>query len=186
MRRARAASGDEGKTGVRALATPRLALEPLVAGHAAEMFEALADPAIYAFENEPPESLEWLRERYRKLESRRSADGTQQWLNWIVRVPGERAMGYVQATVYPGGWADVAYVFSSAWWGKGYASEAVAAMMEELAASCGVSRFEAVYKSANLRSRRLLDRLGFVEPRDEREIEPDESRRVRGVARADG
>jgi len=174
---------DEAGTGVRALATARLVLEPQVEGHAAEMFDALGDPAIYEFENEPPESLEWLRERFRKLDSRRSADGKECWLNWVVRVPGERAMGYVQATVYPGGWADIAYVFSSPHWGQGYAGEAVAAMMDELAASCGVTRFEAVYKSANVRSRRLLDRLGFVEPRDGREIDADESRRVRELGR---
>jgi len=168
---------------LRSLATPRLVLEPLVAGHAAEMFDMLADPAIYEFENAPPESVEWLRERYRKLESRRSGDGREAWLNWVVRVPGERAMGFVQATVHPEGWADIAYVFASAHWGRGYAGEAVAAMMDELASSFGVTRCEAVYKSANGRSRRLLDRLGFAEPRDKREIEPDESRRVRDLAK---
>jgi len=166
---------------MRTLSTRRLVLEPQVVGHAEEMFDALGDPAIYEFENEPPESLDWLRERFRKLESRRSADGSEFWLNWVVRLPGERAMGFVQATVYAGGWADVAYVFSSAHWGKGYASEAVEEMLEELAATWGVTRYEAVYKTANVRSRRLLDRLGFTRPLDAREIEPDESRRVRLV-----
>ncbi len=164
---------------MRTLATARLVLEPLVAGHAGEMFDALGDPAIYEYENSSPDSLEWLRAYYRKLESRQSADGTQYWLNWVVRRPGERAMGFVQATVYAGSWADVAYIFSSAHWGKGYASEAVAAMMAELASHWGVTRCEAVYKSANFRSRRLLDRLGFVAPADVREIDADESRRVR-------
>jgi RimJ/RimL family protein N-acetyltransferase len=166
---------------MRTISTRRLVLEPQVVGHAEEMFDALRDPAIYEFENEPPESLEWLRERFRKLESRRSADGKEFWLNWVVRVPGEPAMGFVQATVHPGGWADVAYVFSSAHWGKGYASEAVEEVLEELAATWGVTRYEAVYKTANVRSRRLLDRLGFTRPLDAREIEPDESRRVRLV-----
>jgi RimJ/RimL family protein N-acetyltransferase len=166
---------------MRTLSTRRLVLEPQVVGHAEEMFHVLGDPAIYAFENEPPESLDWLRERFRKLESRRSADGKEFWLNWVVRVPGEPAIGFVQATVHAGGWADVAYVFSSAHWGKGYASEAVEEMLEELAATWGVTRFEAVYKTANVRSRRLLDRLGFTRPLDAREIEPDESRRVRLV-----
>ena len=166
---------------MRTVTSRRLVLEPLVAGHAREMFEVLLDPAIYEFENAPPESLDWLEGYYDKLESRRSADGTEYWLNWVVRLPGERAMGFVQASVYRGGWADVAYVFSSAYWGHGYASEAVEAMMEELAACWGVMRCEAVYKSANARSRRLLDRLGFTQPLDAREIEADESRRVVGL-----
>mgnify|MGYP001362402858 CR=1 FL=1 len=166
---------------MRPIATARLRLEPLVAGHAGEMFDLLCDPAIYEHENAPPDSLEWLRAYYGRLESRQSADGTEYWLNWVVRLPGERAMGFVQATVYRGGWADVAYVFGSAWWGRGYATEAVEAMMEELAARWGVVRCEAVYKSANARSRRLLDRVGFTRPLDERDIEPDESRRVMGL-----
>lgn len=163
---------------MRRLESARLVLEPLVAGHAAEMFETLSDPAIYEYENSPPESLAWLRGQYGRLESRRSPDGTEYWLNWIVRLPGERAMGFVQASVYRGGWADVAYVFASPWWGKGYASEAVEAMLAELEATWGVTRCEAVYKTANARSRRLLDRLGFTRPIDVREIEADESRRV--------
>jgi hypothetical protein len=78
-------------------------LEPQTVAHAEEMFEVLSDPAIYEFENEPPESLEWLRERYRKLETRRSADGTQHWLNWVIRLPTSELAGYVQATVHPDG-----------------------------------------------------------------------------------
>jgi hypothetical protein len=50
--------------------TSGLRLEPQAATHAAEMFVVLSDPAIYEFENEPPASLEWLRARFTKLESR--------------------------------------------------------------------------------------------------------------------
>lgn len=58
-----------------------LVLEPFVATHAAEMFQVLSDPAIYEFENSPPESVEWLERRYGRLESRCSLDGSQLWLN---------------------------------------------------------------------------------------------------------
>ena len=37
-----------------------LRLEPLVPAHATEMFGVLSDPAIYEFENSPPESEVWL------------------------------------------------------------------------------------------------------------------------------
>jgi hypothetical protein len=40
-----------------------LVLEPQVAAHAAEMFRVLGDPAIYEFENAPPESEAWLARR---------------------------------------------------------------------------------------------------------------------------
>src|SRR5919109_5028579 len=102
---------------MRAIEGPRLVLEPQMAAHAAEMFDVLSDPAIYAHENSPPRSLEWLRTRFEKLESRRSPDGTQLWLNWVVRLKTGALVGYVQATVYPSRSAAIAYEFSSAYWG---------------------------------------------------------------------
>lgn len=147
---------------IRPLETPRLFLEPLVAAHADEMFVVLSDPAIYEFENAPPVSADSLRERYRALEARRSPDGRQLWLNWTVRLKaGEVAIGYVQATVLPDAAALVAYEFNSAWWGRGLAHEAVAAAMREIRQCLGVTRFGAVFKTANERSRRLLARLGM-------------------------
>ena len=125
------------------------------------MFVLLQDPRIYEYENEPPPSEDWLRDRYVKLETRRSGDGTEHWLNWIVRVASGEPIGYVQATVEPGGRAFVAYVFASRWWGQGFASEAVRGMMDELRATYGARHFVAVFKRRNERSRRLLARLGF-------------------------
>ncbi len=114
---------------MRGLETPRLLLEPQTAAHAEAMFEVLGDPAIYRFENAPPASLESLRERFAKLETRRSGDGREQWLNWVLRRRGGDLIGYVQATVRGDGQAFVAYVLGSAHWGQGLASEAVAAVL---------------------------------------------------------
>jgi len=146
----------------RPLASSRLTLEPQAAAHADEMFAVLSDPAIYEYENEPPASTEWLRERYGRLESRRSNDGQQQWLNWVVRLRGAELIGYVQATVFPTGVAMIAYVLSSQYWGRGLAREACEAMLAELRARYGVGSACAVFKRANMRSLHLLDRLGFV------------------------
>jgi RimJ/RimL family protein N-acetyltransferase len=130
------------------------------------MFTVLCDPAIYEFENEPPASLEALRERFRRLESRRSPDGREQWLNWVVRQRGDgAAVGYVQATVLADGSALIAYEFGSAWWGRGLAREAVAALIERLRSAHGAGAVGAVFKRNNVRSRRLLERLGLQAPR---------------------
>ena len=147
---------------MRVVATPRFNLEPQTAAHAAEMFALLSDPRIYEFENEPPPSLEWLRTRFEKLESRRSADGHEQWLNWVIRLPDSRLAGYVQATIHADGSASIAYELASAYWGRGLGREAVAAMIAELAATYGVRRVQAMLKRANFRSTRLLERLGFT------------------------
>ena len=87
-----------------------LRLEPQAAAHALEMFQVLSDPAIYEFENAPPESFDWLETRFRKLETRLSGDGAEQWLNWVIRLPSGRLAGYVQASVLAEPVAYIAYI----------------------------------------------------------------------------
>jgi [ribosomal protein S5]-alanine N-acetyltransferase len=146
---------------MRAIETGSLTLEPQCAAHAKEMFVILSDPAIYEYENEPPPSREWLCARFRKLETRHSGNGQEQWLNWVIRLPTSVLIGYVQATIRPDGRAAIAYVLSSAYWGRGFARQAVNAMLSELADHYGVCSFFAVLKRENLRSIRLLERLCF-------------------------
>ena len=165
--------------------TADLTLEPQAAAHAAEMFAVLSDPAIYAFENEPPPSLEWLRARFTKLESRLSADGREQWLNWVIRVPTSELIGYVQATVRSGGHAAIAYELSSAYWGRGLAHQAVQAMISELLVHYQVRHLSAVLKRGNHRSMRLLERLGFSlaspEQHANRQVEAGEVLMIRDI-----
>ena len=146
---------------MRTIETATLKLEPQVVAHAEEMFVVLSDPAIYEHENEPPPSVEWLRTRFAKLESRQSPDGQEQWLNWVIRLPTSELIGYVQATVRPTGRAAIAYMLSSAYWRRGLARQAVQTMISELVERYQVHSLSAVLKSENLRSRRLLERLGF-------------------------
>ena len=95
-----------------------LVLEPLTVAHAPEMFEVLCDPLTYRYLDHPPSpSVDHLRAVYKQLETRKSPDGRQLWLNWVVRVPGQPPMGYVQATVVSPGRAWVAYLLASKHWG---------------------------------------------------------------------
>jgi RimJ/RimL family protein N-acetyltransferase len=173
---------------MRTLATDGLTLEPQTVAHAGPMFAVLGDPAIYAFENAPPPSLDWLAARFAKLETRRSADGREQWLKWVVRLPTAQLAGYVQATVRADGSAAIAYEFASAHWGRGIASRAVLAMIDELVAAYGVTTLYAIAKRANLRSHRLLERLSFARVDDAarrslRRVDADEVLMERAVAR---
>lgn len=140
-----------------------LVLEPLGAAHADELYAVLADPALYVhIGHPPPTSAAVLREVYRRLESRRSPDGREAWLNWVVRDAAcGAALGYVQATVLARGRAWVAYVLGRAHQGHGHAGRAVRAMMDHLRAAHGVHRFLASVERDNLRSIRLLERLAF-------------------------
>jgi len=144
------------------LKTGSLHLEPLTVAHAEAMFDVLADAEIYRYLDYPaPPSIEHQRNLYARLEKRQSPDGSETWLNWIVRRLGEPPMGYVQATVLPSGDAWVAYVLNSKHWGGGVAHAATEAMMAHLAEAYGVKRYMATVEFENVRSIRLLERLGF-------------------------
>ena len=156
---------------MRVIEAATLTLEPQTVAHAQEMFVVLSDPAIYEYENEPPPSPEWLRARFGKLESRKSPDGQDLWLNWVIRLPTTELIGYVQATVHPNGHAAIAYELSSAHWGRGLARQAVQAMISELVEHHQVRSLSAVLKRENLRSLRLLERLGFSLASPERHVE---------------
>ncbi len=97
--------------------------------------------------------------RFARLETRRSLDGTEHWLNWVVFAE-ERPIGFVQATVGAEG-ATLAYLLHPSAWGYGYASEAVRAMIDHLQRVLAVTRCIAVIDSRNAASQKLAQRLGF-------------------------
>lgn len=139
-----------------------LRLEPPCAAHAAAMFEVLCDPRLYAYEHAPPPSTAWQRARFARLESRTSADGVEQWLNWVIRLPDGALAGDVRATLRRDRPALLAYVLGSAYCGRGLAHAAVQAMLAELRQHHGAGNFAAILRRENERSHRLLERLGFA------------------------
>ncbi|WP_280151442.1 GNAT family N-acetyltransferase [Piscinibacter sp. XHJ-5] len=149
---------------MRTLSTVDLVLEPLTVGHAEAMFEVLREPALYRYLDYPaPSSIEHLRSVYSRIEGRKSPDGKQLWLNWVVHPPGAAPIGYVQATVTARQTGWIGFVFSSKHWNRGYATQAARAVVEHVAAAYGVVRFLATVDAENQRSIRLLGRLGFHE-----------------------
>src|SRR6185369_15360299 len=116
---------------MQALVAGNLVLEPLVAAHAKAMFAVLTEPELYRYlDYPPPASVDQLAAVYAHLEARKSPDGGEHWLNWIVSPLGQAPIGYVQGTVMSLGNAWIGYVFSKKHWGKGHATQAVHAMLE--------------------------------------------------------
>lgn len=138
----------------------RVRLDPLRVADANEMVGVLADADLYAVIGGGPPTLEDLTEQYRLQVVGRSADGRQEWLNWVVRVDGI-AVGYVQATIHDGSRAVVAWVIGRPWQGNGYATDAGRAMLELLAAR-GVGRVEAYIEPGHTPSERVAERIGFT------------------------
>lgn len=110
----------------------RLVLEPLRVEHAEELAPLLDDPALHTFIGGRPAGREELRERYARQVAGRSADGTECWLNWVVRRrDGGQAVGFVQATVteqHAQLAAELAWVVAVSQQGHGYAREAAQLM----------------------------------------------------------
>lgn len=147
--------------------------------HAEELFAVLSETRLYEFlDEEPPPSIEALREKLARSESRKSPDGSQRWLNWVVRCATGQAVGYVQATVAADLETNVAYFIGSEYWGCGVAYEAVDQMLRLVAAEFDVKLFVVVAERANARSIRLAARLGFLPASNEqsakRAISPTE------------
>ena len=136
----------------------RVRLEPLTVEHAAAMVTVLADPGLYEFTGGMPPTLDELTARYTRQSAGRSPDGSEQWLNWVVRV-GEEPVGYVQATV-TGPSAEIAWVISPSHQGRGLASEAAGLMVDRLAAS-GVTELVAHIHPDHAASGRVAERLGL-------------------------
>lgn len=121
----------------------------------------LSDAALYEYTNEtPPESLGALRLRYTNLESRRSPDGTQAWLNWVlVEKATGISIGYIQATVDSKS-ADVAWVVGTAWQGRGFATEAARSLLVWLRRA-GVRTARANINKMHIASQRVAANIGF-------------------------
>ena len=150
------------KLGERLFETERLRLEPLRASHAAELFEILSDERMYPFvPQEPPATLPALAKRFALLETRRSPDGGENWLNWVLRSKSDGAcLGSVQVTIRRDGRAQLAYELGVPYWGRGFATEAGGCVIEALFAN-GIPEVWAELDTRNLASIRLLERLGF-------------------------
>lgn len=148
------------------LSSDALRLEPLTPEHAESMLPVLADPALYEhLDYGPPPSLEHLRESFARMARGRSADGSEQWFNWVVRPlqagqPGE-PVGYVQATVIAPGVSWVAWVFGSRHWGRGLARQAAGLMIEHLQSVHRIGLLLASAEPGNQRSIGLMQRLGM-------------------------
>lgn len=143
--------------------SPRIDLEPLLPEHADAMFDGLADAAAYRFlPDDPLPDIENLRSRYIRLAAGSSADGSELWLNWVIRRRGDKALlGYTQATLQ-GSAALVAYHIFPAHWRQGFATEAMRITLDLLFTMSSVERANALVDTRNAASIALLERLGFT------------------------
>jgi [ribosomal protein S5]-alanine N-acetyltransferase len=143
--------------------TERLLLRPAAAADAAALWPVLGNPTLYQWiARKPPDSRADVEDRMARISQRTAEGRADQWLNWTVWLPESGdAIGIVETTVPPTHIASIAYLFGRAFWGHGYASEAVGAVVA-LLEDAGMVAFEATIDTRNLASRALASRLGFT------------------------
>ncbi len=144
--------------------TPRLRLEPLRVEHADEMAPILNDRALHEYVGGQPETLKQLRARYARQVTGQSADGAQDWFNWIIRHrETAAAVGTVQATLHTQAAqtsAEIAWVIATAHQRRGYAKEAASAMVRWLRQR-DVALFIAYVHPRHQASIRIAEHLGL-------------------------
>jgi RimJ/RimL family protein N-acetyltransferase len=136
-----------------------LVFEPLGPEHAAALFPVLGDARVWEYlQGSDGATEEQLRAAYARRAAGPGRPG-ERWLNHAVRLVNGTYLGRIEATVYAGGWAEIAYVFGLAHRGRGLARAAVRWLLEHIS----VDEVWATTTPANARSRRLLAALGFRE-----------------------
>ena len=150
------------------ISTRRLDVVPLTAGDADDLFPLLKDPAIGRFTGEtPPADVEAVRAGFANWEARRSPDGAELWLNWVLRRRDDgRAVGYVQATVGDGDTA-IAWTVGTAFQRQGFATEAGHALIAWLRDNLGVPLIVGSVHPDNIASQTAARRIG-LRPTDRR------------------
>ena len=142
----------------------RVRLTPLTVADTEEMHEVLSAPALYEYIGGAPPTVAELRERYERW-ARGSPEPGTEWLNWVIRLPGDgTAIGTVQATLRDDGAlgrvAELAWLVGVPWQGRGYAGEAVLAMLA-LLRPLGVERLVAFVAPANAASAAVARAAGL-------------------------
>lgn len=144
------------------ITTVRLDLVPLTTEDADDAFPLLHDPELGRFTGEtPPADVEAVRAGFSRWETRRSPDGAELWLNWVVRRRDDaRAVGLMQATVGDND-AEVAWTIGTAFQRQGFATEAGQALIVWLADSVGVRLIVGSIHPDNIASQTVASRIGL-------------------------
>ena len=144
------------------ISTARLELVPLTAADAEGLFPVMNDPALGRFTGEtPPADVEAVRAGFARWEARRSPDGAELWLNWVVRRRDDgRAIGLVQATVGDESTA-VAWTVGADFQRQGSATEAGRALIAWLHDILGVPSIVGSIHPDNVASQTVARRIGL-------------------------
>lgn len=146
-----------------ALKTKRLLLRPLEAQDAADLTAVFGDPEVMRF-GDGPQTEDWVRE----------------WIAWVSRGYGERGYGPLAVVLKGSGGligycglfyfedingrpeVELGYRLARKAWGKGFATEAAAAVRDHAFETLGLDRLISLIDPANHASIAVAKKLGMT------------------------
>ena len=145
------------------LTTERLTLRPLSIADAPALFAARSDPMVMRYWDWPAQTSIQQVENVIADHDSEIADGNVLW--WVAALTADGpAIGECDLSEidHHHRRAEVGFLFSRAAWGKGYAFEAMQAVMAHAFDDLKLERLSARVHAGNGASSRLLGRLGFA------------------------
>ena len=142
-------------------------LDPVTPANATVLWRIMQSAHLREFQDIPRFSREDFEKRVKARPLR--LDGrTAGRFEWLICVAATRAaIGWISLRIgdRPAGSGELGYSLLLEYRGKGYASEAVAGLLDRLFETTPLRRLEACCVPANASSRRLLERIGFSQQR---------------------
>ncbi|WP_129677598.1 GNAT family N-acetyltransferase [Candidatus Chloroploca sp. Khr17] len=146
------------------LHTERLFLRAPEPDDAAAMFPIMADPEVMRYFGAPPMALP--DEALQRIAGIREAFAAQEGVRWAITLREDETLlgtcGFWRL-IKPHFRAEVGYELGRTWWGRGLMTEALGAVLRFGFTQMGLHSVEAMIDPPNVASRRVLEKLGFVQ-----------------------
>jgi ribosomal-protein-alanine N-acetyltransferase len=146
------------------LETPRFLLRAVAPDDAPEIFRIMGDPQVMRYFGSAPMQL--LDEAVQRIKGLQDDFRDQLGIRWVI---ADRSGGKLIGTcgfwriVEPHARAEIGYELAREWWGQGVMTEAVGAALAFGFIQMGLHTVEAQIHPDNIGSRRVLEKLGFVQ-----------------------
>jgi [ribosomal protein S5]-alanine N-acetyltransferase len=142
--------------------TPRLRVVPLSVDPARDLFPLFNDEELYRYTTRVVPTEDQLDSWIERWRERRSADGYEVWLNWVIRVmPMGQPAGHVQATVFDDKSAEISFMVGTAFHNRGFAHEAMQAATRVMRAQLGIERLRGRVHPENVAAKLVALDLGM-------------------------
>ena len=140
--------------------TERLELRVLGEGDSEALFDYRSLPEVSRYQSWRPGAVEEVR-AFARTNSLEQAEKGYGWVQLAVCLPDGRLIGDIGLHFVDEHQMEIGYTLAPAAWGKGYALEAVSAVIDYLFTVRGKHRITGSVDPDNERSIRLLKNLGF-------------------------